>query len=76
MRLHLGGHLSWYDPLKRDWLDIELGEAETLAELLARLAIPKGEVAVVAINGKAARPDDVPVRDSDVVELYPPLGGG
>jgi len=76
MRLHLGGHLSWYDPLKRDWLDIRLADAVTLAQLLPRLAIPKGEVAVVAVNGKAVRSEDVALYDTDVVELYPPLGGG
>jgi sulfur carrier protein ThiS len=76
MRLHLGGHLSWYDPMKRDWLDIDLSEARTLYDVLHGLAIPKDEVAVVAINGKAARPEDASLENGDVVELYPPLGGG
>jgi aldehyde:ferredoxin oxidoreductase len=26
VRLHLGGHLSWYDPQKRSWLELHLSE--------------------------------------------------
>ena len=43
MRIHLGGHLSWYDSEKRDWVErsqpvpVSLGDlASALAPLIAR----------------------------------------
>jgi sulfur carrier protein ThiS len=83
MRLHLGGHLSWYDPQKRSWLELQLPEPTRLAELLARLGVPAAEVAIAVLNGRAAeiaeRPawaEEVIAADGDQVELYPPIGGG
>ena len=76
MRLHLGGHLAWYDPQKRSWLELHLPEPTSLIELARQLGLPEGEIAVVAVNGRAARLEDARVSDGDRVELYPPLGGG
>ena len=76
MRLHLGGHLAWYDPQKRSWLELHLPEPASLIELARQLGLPEGEIAVVAVNGRAARLEDARVSDGDCVELYPPLGGG
>ena len=76
MRLHLGGHLSWYDPEKRSWLVIPLAEPVVLVELLNRLHVPPGEVALSVVNGRLVALEDVRVSDGDRVELYPPMGGG
>ncbi|MDE3092045.1 MAG: MoaD/ThiS family protein [Chloroflexota bacterium] len=76
MRLHLGGHLSWYDPQKRSWLDIRLSEPTRLSALLDRLGVPVAEIAVAAVNGAAVALEDARVTDSDRVELFPPVGGG
>jgi sulfur carrier protein ThiS len=76
MRLHLGGHLAWYDPQKRSWLELHLSESTSLIELARQLGLPEGEIAVVAVNGRAVRLEDARVSDGDRVELYPPLGGG
>jgi sulfur carrier protein ThiS len=76
MRLHLGGHLNWYDPEKRSWLTIQLVEPVALVELLDRLQVPPGEVALAVVNGRLAELEDVRVFDGDRVELYPPIGGG
>ena len=76
MRLHLGGHLSWYDPEKRSWLVIPLAEPVVLVELLNRLQVPPGEVALSVVNGRLVSLEDVRVSDGDRVELYPPMGGG
>ena len=43
MRLHLGGHLDWYDPQKRAWLDLHLDTPLLLTDLLQQLGIPAGE---------------------------------
>jgi sulfur carrier protein ThiS len=76
MRLHLGGHLSWYDPQKRSWLELHLSEPIPLVELVRQLGLPEGEIAVVAVNRRAISLEEAIVSDGDRVELYPPLGGG
>ena len=76
MRLHLGGHLSWYDPQKRSWLELHLSEPISLVELVRQLGLPEGEIAVVAVNRHAISLEEAIVSDGDRVELYPPLGGG
>ena len=76
MRLHLGGHLAWYDPQKRSWLEPHLPEPISLIELVRQLELPLGEIAVVAVNGHAVSLGEAVVSDGDRVELYPPLGGG
>ncbi len=76
MRVHLGGHLSWYDPGKRDWLTLDQPVPISLCDLAARIGIPTEEVAIIAVNRRMAHWEDRPVTDADVVEFYPPLGGG
>ena len=50
-------------------------EASTAADLLRRFAIPTEEVAILLINGFHSKPED-PVKDGDVISLFPPVGGG
>jgi sulfur carrier protein ThiS len=76
MRLHLGGHLNWYDPQKRSWQAIPLAEPVVLVELLGRLQVPLGEIALTVVNGRLVLLGEVTVSDNDRVELYPPMGGG
>ncbi len=75
MRLHLGGHLNWYETHKRAWLEISLAMPVPLAALLQQLHVPPGEVAIVVVNGRLAQLETI-VEDKDRVELYPPIGGG
>ena len=76
MRLHLGGHLSWYDPQKRSWLELSLSEPTALIELVRQLKLPPEEIALIVVNGHAVSPEEARVSDGDRVELYPPIGGG
>lgn len=76
MRLHLGGHLNWYDPHKRAWLTLELAQSVPLLDLLEQLQVPAGEVALTVINGRLVELEQARVSDGDQVELYPPIGGG
>ena len=76
MRLHLGGHLNWYDVDKRAWLDLPLAGPTRLTVCLAELGVPAGEVAIVVVNRQAVIEADPLLADGDVVELFPPLGGG
>jgi sulfur carrier protein ThiS len=76
MRLHLGGHLSWYDPQKRSWLELSLSEPVALIELVHQQKLPVEEIAITVVNGHAVSLEDACVSDGDRVELYPPIGGG
>lgn len=44
-------------------------------EILDHLKIPREEVAILLINGLSS-PADAPVKDGDVLALFPPVGGG
>ena len=50
-------------------------EASTAGDLLGRFEIPAEEVAILLINGFHSKPAD-PVKDGDVISLFPPVGGG
>lgn len=76
MHLHLGGHLNWYEPQKRAWLEIPLAAPVALPSLLEALRVPLGEVAIVTINGRLASLETTVVTDADRVEVYPAMGGG
>ena len=76
MRVHLGGHLNWFDANKCSWLDLVLARPTRLTGCLAELGVPAGEVAIVVVNQQAVTEADPLLADGDVLELYPPLGGG
>ena len=44
-------------------------------DILRRYAIPTEEVSILLINGFHSKPGD-PVKDGDIVSLFPPVGGG
>jgi sulfur carrier protein ThiS len=76
MQVHLGGHLSWYDPQKRAWLDLSQPAPIALLDLARRLSLPEAEIAIAVVNGRAVDLETTSARDGDRVEFYPPLGGG
>jgi sulfur carrier protein ThiS len=76
MHLHLGGHLNWYDARKRARQEIGLDRPTRLADLLDRLNVPPGEVALTIVNGQLVELHSAVVADHDRVEVYPPIGGG
>jgi sulfur carrier protein ThiS len=77
MKLHLGGHLSWYVAPKRSWVEIPLSAPTTLGAVLKTLGVPTEEIAVGAVNGAAIFSfEELRVTDEDRVELFPPVGGG
>ena len=47
----------------------------TAADILSRLDIPAEEVSILLINGFHRKPE-TPVKDGDIVALFPPVGGG
>jgi molybdopterin converting factor small subunit len=87
VQVHLGGHLSWYDSEKRAWLELDSrtitaagqrGRSGPLtpASVAWFLSLPRGEVALVAVNGRVVDPDTARLMPGDKIEFYPPIGGG
>lgn len=55
--------------------EIPAEEASCAADVLRRFDIPAEEVAILLINGFHSKPED-PVKEGDVISLFPPVGGG
>ena len=55
--------------------EIGAEEASTAGELIRRFEIPAEEVSILLINGFHSKPED-PVKDGDVISIFPPVGGG
>ena len=55
--------------------EIDAEEVSTAGELIRRFEIPAEEVSILLINGFHSKPED-PVKDGDVISLFPPVGGG
>lgn len=76
MKLHLGGHLAWYRPDKNAHVEIHITTPARLVDILEQLNISLGEVGLVVINGELTELSSAVVKESDSVDLYPPIGGG
>jgi molybdopterin synthase sulfur carrier subunit len=56
-------------------LEVELPAGSTLADLVAHLALPREEVKIVFVNGRAQELD-YRLAPGDQVGIFPPVGGG
>jgi hypothetical protein len=85
--VHLGGHLSWYNPDRRAWLKLdpptipvrrweEQAGSLTPAVVAQHLGLPRGEIALVAVNGRIVGLDAALPALCERVEFYPAIGGG
>ena len=45
------------------------------ADILSRMNIPAEEVSILLVNGFHQKPE-TPVKDGDILALFPPVGGG
>ena len=54
---------------------LDVADTATIADLIARLAIPEALSRVVLVNGHDVD-DDTQLRAGDVVDIFPPLAGG
>ncbi len=55
--------------------EIDLPEGAVVKDLFAHLLIPTEETKVVFINN-IIQDHDTPLREGDVVGVFPPVGGG
>ena len=54
---------------------MDAAEIAVAGDIIRRLNIPMEEVAILLINGFHQKPD-TPVKDGDIVAIFPPVGGG
>lgn len=54
---------------------MEVSEGTTVGELLGRLAVPRDQIAFVAVNGSRA-PLTQSLNDGDEIKFFQPVGGG
>ena len=54
---------------------VRIPAGTSIAQLVGLLGIPQGQVSIVSRQGVLASKDEA-LRDGDVVEFYPPIGGG
>ena len=47
----------------------------TAGDIIRYLNIPTEEVAILLVNGFHKKPDE-PVKEGDIVAIFPPVGGG
>ncbi len=62
-----------YDPTRG--LSVSLSEPATVAGLCDMLRIPKGEIKLVMIDGRAASLENE-LKGNERIGLFPPVGGG
>ncbi len=56
-------------------LYVPMEEGSTILELMETLEVPREEVKLRFLNGKAAK-EDALLSDGDRLGLFPPVGGG
>ena len=56
-------------------IQVDAEKAAVAGDILRLCEIKPEEVAILLINGFHSKPED-PVKDGDVISLFPPVGGG
>ena len=54
---------------------LDVADIAVAGDIISRLEIPAEEVAILLINGFHQKPE-TPVKDGDIVAIFPPVGGG
>jgi hypothetical protein len=76
VKVHLGGHLSYYAARRRSNFEVHLAQPTPVIELVRSWGVPAGEIFLTAINNVLVDLNDAVVVDTDHLALYPPIGGG
>ena len=56
-------------------LRLDAADVSVAGDIIRQLEIPAEEVAILLINGFHQKPE-TPVKDGDIVAIFPPVGGG
>ncbi len=66
-------YLSGYDPYNGFSLEVPAGA--TVAQVIARLGLPAGQVTLIMVDGRRREADFV-LQGQERLGLFPPIGGG
>jgi len=55
--------------------DLDYPEGATVGHILASLHITEEEAAIIFVNARHGGPDS-PLKEGDLVAIFPPVGGG
>ena len=77
VEVQLYATLSWYLPngAENRKAVTEFGDGLTVGNVIDQLGIPKEHPNMALVNGIHAR-DNAPLKDGDVLAVFPPLAGG
>lgn len=56
-------------------LSIETAEGSLVGDVIDKVGIDLGEIAILLVNGRTGRPEMV-LDEEDYLSLFPPIGGG
>ena len=56
-------------------MTLEMEEGSTVSDVVNHLSLPPGEVAIVMINSRGAELS-TELHETDILALFPPVGGG
>ncbi|NIP41581.1 MAG: hypothetical protein GWN61_03220 [candidate division Zixibacteria bacterium] len=76
VEIHLGGHLNFFDPDKRNELHVPISGEMRLSDMLELINLPSAEIALISINGEHVDLENTIVFPGDRIGFYPPMGGG
>ncbi len=66
-------YVPGYDPYRG--LSLEVAHGTSVAEIIADLGLPPGEVTLIMVDGRC-READFPLQGQERLALFPPIGGG
>jgi hypothetical protein len=76
VKVHLSGHLNFYEAQRRSDFEVYLAQPMAAVDLIRDWGIPAGEVFLVTVNNAVIDLHEAVVADADHLGLYPPAGGG
>lgn len=76
VEIHLGGHLNFFDPEKRNEIRLPIAGEMELSGVLELISLPLAEIAFISKNGEHVDLENTMVLPGDRIDFYPPMGGG
>lgn len=56
-------------------MTVQMPEGSTVSDIVTHLVLPREEVAIIMINSRGAELT-TELHDTDILALFPPVGGG
>lgn len=77
VEIMLFAHFMKYLPPKsdQDSFSLEVDTSARVGDALRKLAIPPDHPKIIQVNGVRATEDD-PLKEGDILRIFPPLPGG